>query len=154
MIQRMATREDPHVADEAIASVEQQFSTLFGRARSMLKDRAARVNPGLPALAYSLLATLVRNGGMRAGELADLVGVDKSIISRQANLLEELGLVYREPDTGDGRAIRLTATPAAIERMSEQRLREQAVLYENLRDWDIRDLEKLAELLERLNTLS
>jgi DNA-binding MarR family transcriptional regulator len=153
MIQRMAEARDRHVADEAIAIVEQQFSVMFTRAKASMRDRATRVHPQLQPLAYTILSTLVRSGPTHASALAEQLSLDKSIISRQANWLERLGLLERRPDPHDRRATFLAATPAALERVAEVRLADQAILYDSLRDWAVDDLDKLAELLAKVNAL-
>ncbi|WP_354568369.1 MarR family transcriptional regulator [Glaciihabitans sp. UYNi722] len=144
---------DRHVADEAIAGVEQQFAVMFTRVKSSMKERAVRVHPEMQPLAYNMLSSLVRSGPTHASELAELLGLDKSIVSRQANFLEELGFLERQPDPEDRRATYFAATPAAIERIAEVRLADQATLYESLRDWQVPDLKKLGELLARINEL-
>lgn len=153
MIRPMATTPDRHVADHAIATVEQEFAVMFTRVKSAMRDRAARVDPGLQVLGYTILTALVRLGPMHASDLADALSLDKSIISRHAKLLEALDFLERQPDPDDHRAAYLAATPTAIERVTEVRLADQAMLYESLRDWELRDLDKLAELLGRLNEL-
>jgi DNA-binding MarR family transcriptional regulator len=153
MIAAMTNTGDRHVADEAIAGVEQQFAVMFTKVKSSMKERAARVHPDLQPLAYNILRTLVRSGPTHASALAESLSLDKSIISRQANLLEELGFLERQPDPEDRRATYFAATPAAIERVTEVRLTDQAMLYESLRDWQLPDLKKLGELLARINEL-
>jgi DNA-binding MarR family transcriptional regulator len=153
MIAAMTNTDNRQVVDEAIAGVEQQFAVMFTRVKSSMKERAARVHPALQPLAYNVLSTLVRSGPTHASALAELLDLDKSIISRQANLLEELGFLERRPDPEDRRATYFAATPSAIERVTEVRLADQRMLYDNLRDWQLPDLKKLAELLARINDL-
>jgi DNA-binding MarR family transcriptional regulator len=151
MITAMSDTGDRLVTDAAIAGVEQQFAVMFTQVKANLRDRAVRVHPELQALSYTIITSLVRSGPTRAGELAERLNLDKSIISRQANLLCSLGFVEREPDPDDRRATVLAATRLAVERVDEVRRVDQAALYENLRDWEVPDLHKLAELLGRLN---
>jgi DNA-binding MarR family transcriptional regulator len=96
---------------------------------------------------------MVRTGPIHAGGLAELLGTDKSVISRQTRILEDLGFIERRTDPTDRRASFLEATPAAIEAVNEVRAADQAKLYRSLRQWDDHDLHRLAELLERLNDL-
>lgn len=147
----MGDTKNRHVADEAIATVEQQFSVMFTRVKATMRDRATRVHPDLQPLSYTVITTLVRRGPTHASELAEVLNLDKSVISRQATLLEEIGFLEREPDAEDRRATYLAASPKAIERVAEMQLAEQAKLYESLRDWEVPDLEKLGELLSKLN---
>lgn len=139
--------------DAAIAAVEEQFALLFNQVSTQMRDRAAAVHPDLQPLGYKLLTTMVRTGPIHAGGLAELLGTDKSVISRQTRVLEDLGFIERRTDPTDRRASFLEATPAAIERVNEVRAADQAKLYRSLRQWDDHDLHRLAELLERLNDL-
>jgi len=140
------------VADHAIAEVEDQFSVLFNRVRILMRDRATGVHPELQPVGFKMLSAIVRFGPAHAGALADALSTDKSVISRQAAILESLGLIERQTDPSDRRASFLRATPAAMEKITEQRLSDQALLYRNLRDWEPGDVERLAALLGRLNS--
>ena len=136
--------------DEAIAEVEAQLGVLFGRVRTLWKEGAHRVHPDLQPVGYKLLATLVRSGSCSAGALAELLATDKSVISRQVKLMEELGLVVSAPDPNDGRARILTATPEAVVKIDAIRDTNQAQLRSRLSDWSDDDLTRFATLLARL----
>ncbi|MCU1513248.1 MAG: hypothetical protein JWO10_338 [Microbacteriaceae bacterium] len=144
---------ESHAADEAIAAVEQQFAVMFTRVKSTMRDRAARVHPELQPIGYTIIRTLVRFGPARASVLAADLNLDKSIVSRQAKILEELGFIERLPDADDGRASFLEATQLAVEKVDAVRVTDQEALYDSLRDWQIVDLLKLSELLGKLNEL-
>ncbi|MET0974267.1 MAG: MarR family winged helix-turn-helix transcriptional regulator [Leifsonia sp.] len=137
--------------EQAIADVEGQLSALFNRARAGWKDYAASVHPDLQPAGYKILGTLVRGGPAHAGALAEQLHTDKSVISRQVRLMEQLGLVESRADETDGRARVLAATPMALEKVSEVRRNNQARLYELLRTWPEDDIRKFAELLGRLS---
>ncbi|WP_162243498.1 MarR family transcriptional regulator [Leifsonia sp. Root4] len=136
--------------DESIAEVEAQLGVLFGRVRTLWKEGAHRVHPDLQPVGYKLLATLVRSGSCSAGALAELLATDKSVISRQVRLMEELGLVVSAPDPSDGRARILTATPEAVVKIDAIRDTNQAELRARLSDWSDDDLTRFATLLARL----
>ncbi|QIZ98118.1 winged helix-turn-helix transcriptional regulator [Leifsonia sp. PS1209] len=142
-----ATREN----DEAIASVEEQFTVLFNKVSAGMRDRAAGVHPDLQPVGFKLLSTLARTGPVHAGALAGMLSTDKSVVSRQVRILEDLGLVERRSDPEDRRASYLVATTEAIEKVNEVRASDQRVFYSNLRKWDRGDVEQLASLLARVN---
>lgn len=142
---------DPAV-DQAIASVEEQFTILFNQVSSGMRERAAKVHPDLQPVGYRLLSTLVRTGPLHAGALAGLLSTDKSVVSRQVRILEDLGLIERRVDPSDRRASFLVATPPAIEKVNEARVADQARLYRSLRKWGVDDVGRLADLLARLNS--
>lgn len=137
--------------DESIAAVEEQFTILFNQVSAGMRDRAAGVHPDLQPVGFKLLSTIVRTGPTHAGALAGMLSTDKSVVSRQVRILEELGLVERRTDPADRRASFLVATPAAVEKVNEVRAADQVRLYRNLRRWAPEDVERLAELLARLN---
>ncbi|CAI7651489.1 unnamed protein product [Penicillium discolor] len=56
-----------------------------------------------------------------AHELAERFEMDKSVVSRQVRMLEDLGLIASVPDERDGRLRVLTATPAACTALTEVR---------------------------------
>ncbi|AMB59573.1 MarR family winged helix-turn-helix transcriptional regulator [Microterricola viridarii] len=136
--------------EAAIAEVEAQLGVLFARVRTIWKDGAHAVHPDLQPVGYKLLASLVRAGSCHAGALAEQLATDKSVISRQVKLMEELGLVVSAPDPTDGRARILTATPEAVEKINIIRDRNQAMLRSRLDDWTGDDLTRFATLLARL----
>ncbi|HBG22772.1 MAG TPA: MarR family transcriptional regulator, partial [Peptococcaceae bacterium] len=61
-------------------------------------------------MTYSQCHTLVEIGRKRClsiNELADLLGLDKSTMSRTVNTMVEQGLVTREPDPADRRYVNI-----------------------------------------------
>ena len=140
-------------ADE-LGRLERELGVLIRRVRRVIGERARAVHPDLQPLGYKLLTTMVRTGPVHAGALAELLGTDKSVISRQTRILEDLGFIERRADPTDRRASFLEATPAAVEKVNEVRAADQAKLYRSLRQWDDNDLQRLAQLLERLNELA
>ena len=76
--------------------------------------RPARVEGPLPAVSSSearALIELVSARGIAQGELAALLGLDKSTVSRLAAGLERKGWVRRGRDEGNQRYVRLYLTP-------------------------------------------
>jgi DNA-binding MarR family transcriptional regulator len=52
---------------------------------------------------FSALATIARRGPVRVSEVAELEGVNPTMLSRILGKLEDAGLVRRSPDPADGR---------------------------------------------------
>lgn len=145
------TAEPDTDALRAIAEVEQQFGRLFHRVRANWKRYAAQLHPDLQPLGYKVVSTLVSRGPAHAGALAEELHTDKSVLSRQVRILEELGLIESRVDERDARARLLAATPVAIERVNAIRRENQAELRERLGTWEPQEIEKFAELLGRLS---
>ena len=141
-------------SDAAISDVEAQFTRLFNQVGTSMRDRAQRIHPELQPGGYKLLTTIVRSGPIHAGALAAMLYTDKSVISRQVKLLEDMGFVERKTDPEDRRASFIAATPEAIEKVNEVRAADQATLYRGLRRWGEEDVRRLAELLSRLNDVA
>jgi DNA-binding MarR family transcriptional regulator len=66
----------------------------------------------------SVLATVMRQAPLRLSELADIEGVNPTMLSRIVGKLEDAGLLVRRPDPADGRAalVELTESGAAEQR--------------------------------------
>jgi DNA-binding MarR family transcriptional regulator len=144
-----AMTADPAL-DEAIALVEDQLGVVFNRARLVWKEAADQVQPGLPPAAYKVLAMIVRLESTNAHVLADLLDMDKSVVSRQIRVLEEGGLVESRPDERDGRLRALSATPMAVERVLAVRAANQARVRAALEPRSVSELRTFAEMLRVL----
>ncbi|MEJ3656857.1 MarR family transcriptional regulator [Actinomycetes bacterium KLBMP 9759] len=66
-------------------------------------------------LAVLEMARTIGEGERRLSEIAELRGVDQSVISRQIGELQRKNLVCRRPDPLDGRASLVRLTPAGLE---------------------------------------
>jgi DNA-binding MarR family transcriptional regulator len=99
------------------------------------------------------LRTVVREGPLRIGALAEALGVTDATASRSVDALAALGLAAREPDPADARAVRVGATPRG---RREQRLRRERFVraLERLMDELTEDeREQLESSLETLSAL-
>jgi DNA-binding MarR family transcriptional regulator len=108
---------------------------------------------GLGPGSISALATLVRSGPMRLGDLALREGVAPPTLTRIVAGLEESGHVVRAPDPDDRRATRVQATETAAELVAGlglarvSRLRDRI---ETLADADLRALLRAIPVIETL----
>ena len=115
---------------------------------------SARGGLALERSAYPLLNQILelqtRSGaGSRLSDVAAGLDVAVPTVSRQVRQLEDLGLVIRDQDPIDGRAILLEVTDAGL--VALQRMREEwrKTVAEILEPWPEKDREILGELLER-----
>ena len=97
-----------------------------------------------------LLGHLVEHGAVRMRVLADWQGVDKSTMTAHVRRLEERGLVIREPDPGDRRAVLVRATPDAERAIDRNSATARALLGELVGEWSPRERTELTRLLGRL----
>jgi DNA-binding MarR family transcriptional regulator len=139
---------------ELVAAIEQELSTLFRRSRSASLRLARRVHPDMDAAGYTLISQigLGADAGVRASEVAQALGLDKSTVSRGITQLESLGLIQRVGDPDDGRARLLRLTAVGADRYEAMRAQRQTEFHAILDRWNPTELSDLARLLARLNT--
>jgi DNA-binding MarR family transcriptional regulator len=135
----------------AYGEVERELAVLLRRARAWSRDVATEVHPDLQPTAYALLARVDETGAVRASDLGSYFGIDKGAISRQVALLEQVGLVTREPDPDDGRAQRLVVTGEGRRRLEQARDGRRRLVHEQLERWPEEDVATLGRLLGRFN---
>ena len=136
--------------DEAIADVEDELSMLFSRIRTIWKESAQQVHPDLQPAGYKLLSAITRLGTTNAHVLAETFEMDKSVVSRQIRMLEDLGLVETRIDERDGRVRVLVATPKAFELVQSVRDRNQQRLRDVLVGRPEAELRSFADLLRSI----
>ena len=137
---------------DLLAGLDGELGVMVRRIRRVIGENARAVHPDVTSAGYLLLAWLANNGPQRGSTIADQLGIDKGAVSRQAQHLEELGLLQRSPDPDDGRAMLLAASPDAVAGLSRVREERRASLDERLAGWSDADLTALVSLLGRYNT--
>ena len=131
--------------------VEENLRMLIQVVRATMCDAAKAVDPALSIFGLKVLHLLKRAGPLHPGTAAEVLMVDKSVISRQIRQLEELGLVEVQPDPMDGRARLLVLTPAAEARVTA--VHSGIILDpEVLGSWSVEELHQFAGYLARLGT--
>ncbi|MDN5919743.1 MAG: MarR family transcriptional regulator [Pseudonocardia sp.] len=119
-------------------------------------DRQVR-GDGMTRTQVSVLGTVAGLGPIGMGELAEIEGVNPTMLSRIVGKLETVGLLVREADPADRRVVRVAATEYGMRTQEHLRSERTRVLGEHLRrmpDSHGRDLlaalpaiEALAEVL-------
>jgi len=132
-----------------IAEVEEQMTALAGRIRATTREAAAAIHPELPPIGYKMLRVIRRCGSAHASAVADQLGVDRSVVSRQLRQLQDLGLVEVGADAQDGRVRVLALTPAG--RAGIEADEQGSGIIRGLGTWDRADLDAFAGFLARLN---
>ncbi|UQX87592.1 MarR family transcriptional regulator [Jatrophihabitans telluris] len=92
-----------------------------------LVDRHVSVD-GMTHTQLSVLGTVVRRGPLSASELAELEGINPTMLSRVIGKLEQAGLLTRTPDPDDRRALQIQAT-AAGQRLQHRLRRQRGQLF-------------------------
>jgi DNA-binding MarR family transcriptional regulator len=123
-----------------------EVTQAFTRFRASVHNAAPGEGDGLLS---HLLFQVLRDGPLRASELAETSQADPSTVSRQVATLVSRGLLERRADSHDGRATLLHATADGVayrERLIGSR---NAHFNELLSDWSDADQRRFAALLAR-----
>ena len=131
--------------------VEKQFSIMAVKARTAIRKRALDIHPELQPLGYRVLSILVSQQAQQQIVLASELHVDKATMSRTIKQLQSQGLVTREPDPSDGRAMLVSITDTAREAWVASGARARSLMRERLADWEPAEIRRFADLLARLN---
>ncbi|MFF1598631.1 MarR family winged helix-turn-helix transcriptional regulator [Streptomyces mirabilis] len=144
------TPADPALTD--VAEIERALTRISYLTSRVRQHERLMVLAGLALdrAAVALLRQVADSGSLRPSELANLLSVEASHVTRQVQQLEKTGYLTRVPDPNDRRAQRIELTPAgrdAVDRVREASCRGMSVA---LADWSPGDLEQLATLCHRL----
>jgi DNA-binding MarR family transcriptional regulator len=124
-------------------------------ARRMRAQRlASGLDPGLSDTQLAALSALERHGMMTPGELAEHEKVQPPSMTRVVAVLEERGLVIRQPHATDRRQVVLTATDQGKELVRQSRRLREAWLAQRLRELTPQEralLRQAAPILEKLS---
>lgn len=96
---------------------------------------------------YPVLSGLERFGASTAAELSTAVGLDRSVVSRHANILEQAELLKRVPDERDRRWTALVLTDAGREAVTVMRERLNGLIEEFLNQWPDEQTASFARIL-------
>jgi DNA-binding MarR family transcriptional regulator len=136
--------------DTAVAEIEQGLSRLLRGTLLRLHDRVtATTGVALERASYWVLACLTERGPLRLSELAQVMTLDPSTVSRHVGQLERQGLVGRETDPTDARAVLLALTPEGTDVVGRLRSGRHELMQQVLDCWPADDRRELARLLCR-----
>jgi DNA-binding MarR family transcriptional regulator len=115
--------------------------------------RRARPEPRLQPTPLIVLALLNQHGPARIGVLACRAACTQPTVTAAVTQLEASGLVRREPDPADGRAIRVVLTDPgaqALSRVAHSEAEALAARLGALPPEDVRKILEVGHLLRRL----
>ncbi|MCX4452548.1 MarR family transcriptional regulator [Streptomyces sp. NBC_01728] len=141
---------DPSLTD--VAEIERALTRISYLTSRVRQHERLMALAGLPLdrAAVALLRQVADSGSLRPSELANLLSVEASHVTRQVQQLEKAGHLTRVPDPNDRRAQRIELTPTgrdAVDRVREASCRGMTVA---LADWSPEELRQLATLCHRL----
>ena len=140
----------PPILDEETAV---RLRVAIARLSRRLRPTAAGAGAGLTPTRISVLLTIVRSRQIRLSELADIEGLNPTMLSRVIADFVGEGLVARTSDDGDRRAAWVTPTAAGrklAERIRRERTAALNTALEGLSDDDRELLERALPALEGL----
>jgi DNA-binding MarR family transcriptional regulator len=127
----------------------------FERLTAATLRRRGLGSDALPPTHRVALATLVSDGPLRLGALAEAIGTTDATASRTVDALETAGLAVRAAAPGDRRGVVVAATPHGRTLLEERRRQVAATLEEGLAGFSPEDRERLVRLVRELaETLS
>jgi len=110
----------------------------------------ARAGVKLDRALFPLLTRIGLAHPISVVELANLVGRDHSVVSRQVTKLEALGLVERRPAKGDQRVRRLEPSATGWRMLDQFAVARRKFVSKRLGDWTDEERRVLLDLLRRL----
>jgi DNA-binding MarR family transcriptional regulator len=122
-------------------------------ARLSRRLRQTRAGADLTTSQYQVLATTVRHAPVRLTRLADLEGLNPTMLSRIVGKLEADGLAGRTSDPNDGRVAVLTATRKGrdlVTRVRRERTDALSLVLDGLDDDQRRALVAALPVLESM----
>lgn len=128
------------------------LESIIVAAHALTRVAALETRNEAPAAQWRTLAILRERGPLRIGELARLSRITQPGVTRLIGTMAEAGLVEREPDPEDSRAVRVAATPLGDEAYAAWRVQlVEALLprFADLSDSEWQALRTSAELLTR-----
>ena len=136
---------------ESLRDLEHEVGVLIRRVRRVIAERAAAVHPELQPASFLILSTVAQGDPVRASVIAELFDVDKGAVSRQVKHLIELGLLAKQQDPADARAVLLSVTDEARTRMADLAEHRRKYVDERLSDWSDDQLAAFVGELGRYN---
>jgi MarR family 2-MHQ and catechol resistance regulon transcriptional repressor len=125
----------------------QEFNDALKRARGRNEPERSG---GLTLAQYHLLELLLEQGPARMTTLAREAGVSKPVATRMIARLEEEGVVSRETDRTDGRAVTVTLTAPGKRAVATKRAYVESKRHALAEALDPEEREQAARLLRRL----
>ena len=120
--------------------------------RAVLYDDLTDHVDGVTATTYPVLSGLARTGPTTVTRLAEIIGMDRTVVTKYAAQLADAGLLRKSVRDDDRRASDLELTDAGTRTVAVLRRRLHRVLREATAAWPPDDVAQLATLLDRLLT--
>lgn len=107
-------------------------------------------HPDVDETTYPVLSGLARHGAATASELAQTIGLDRTVTTRYARRLESTGLIERGTDAGDARKVTLALTERGAHTVEVMRVRLAGLFADAMAGWSEDDCATFARLFGEL----
>ena len=133
------------------SEIAEAFGLLLSRStRARLYGAlTAGLDSALDEATYPVISGLARFGTRSAAQLAEEIGLDRSVVSRHAARLTQAGLLERAEDPADRRATLLVLTAAGQQVVRQMRERLAGAFDEYLATWPEEEARRFAASLRR-----
>ena len=141
---------------ENLALVDAETIT---RLRAVICQLSRRLNAATPSVglspsAVSVLGSVSANAAIGASELAEIEGLNPTMVSRIVGKLTDAGLIRRLADPDDGRAVRLVITDAGRRTLVQVRRERTTHLLDAIERMSEKDAAVLLDALPALESLA
>jgi DNA-binding MarR family transcriptional regulator len=133
--------------DEVIEDLYRQLNRLIRRSRELSNE----LHPDMSLMAHTFLLLVETTPDIRASDLVELLGLDKSTVSRQLDQLSNDGLLDRAGGRPGRRGDPLSLTAAGRKVMAADADRVRARVTSWLGDWEDDDITAFTGSLARFN---
>ena len=117
-------------------------------------DRQSSSEDGITRSQFSILSVVARRGPIGVRELAEIEGLNPTMVSRMVSKLEEAGLMVRSADLDDKRVISVAATDTGSELFQRLRAKRTALFADRLALLSVEDADRLLDALPALESLA
>jgi DNA-binding MarR family transcriptional regulator len=129
--------------------LHEAFTELTLHGDIYLADFAETLSPGMGRGPVKALFKLRRLGPLRVKDLAVQLRLDSTTVSRHVDDLERRGLVIREQDATDRRAVLVRLSDRADALLDDAEVERRGKLRDGLMDWSPGDRATFVRLLSR-----
>ncbi len=133
--------------EDAVESLYQQLTFFVRRSRDVGKD----IHPELSLVGYTVLNVVASTPGTRAADVADVLGLDKSTVSRHIDALVHARLLRRSGEQPGRRGYTLCLTRQGRHHLDVAASRVRSRLASWLADWDETEIDNFTSLFVRFN---
>jgi DNA-binding MarR family transcriptional regulator len=133
--------------EDAVEDLYQQLNIFVRRSSDLGRD----IHPELSLVAYTILNLVESAPGSRAADIANVLGLDKSTVSRHIEALVTADLLRRKSEQPGRRGYTLSLTANGRRNLDMAASRVRSKLADWLADWEETEIHLFARLFVRFN---